>query len=244
MFKWKTFFLIELVLLIISSFLYFCLLFNLKMLEDHFLKFFIYCGVIMFFIINISFFVQKNFRFEKQNILLNFFKPLLVNYIQFYIKYYSDASLLNLFILRTIISIMAAYGSLSLFILDNIFNYSALFSLLPIYLCILLLIIPERFLLLIKIFHFLPIMKSKSTKLTERIYSNYSFFYKLDKYTMVFWIIGFILLAILMFILASLSKLFSLKIIFSLLFFITLEILIYPKIIKEANKILNFFNNF
>jgi hypothetical protein len=99
-------------------------------------------------------------------------------------------------------------------------------------------------LLLIKIFHFLPIMKSKSTKLTERIYSNYSFFYKLDKYTMVFWIIGFILLAILMFILASLSKLFSLKIIFSLLFFITLEILIYPKIIKEANKILNFFNNF
>lgn len=244
MFKWKTFFLIELVLLIISSFLYFCLLFNLKMLEDYFLKFFIYCGVIMFFIINISFFVQKNFRFEKQNILLNFFKPLLVNYIQFYIKYYSDASLLNLFILRTIISIMAAYGSLSLFILDNIFNYSVLFSLLPIYLCILLLIIPERFLLLIKIFHFLPIMKSKSTKLTERIYSNYSFFYKLDKYTMVFWIIGFILLAILMFILASLSKLFSLKIIFSLLFFITLEILIYPKIIKEANKILNFFNNF
>lgn len=244
MFKWKTFFLIELVLLIISSFLYFCLLFNLKMLEDYFLKFFIYCGVIMFFIINISFFVQKNFRFEKQNILLNFFKPLLVNYIQFYIKYYSDASLLNLFILRTIISIMAAYGSLSLFILDNIFNYSVLFSLLPIYLCILLLIIPERFLLLMKIFHFLPIMKSKSTKLTERIYSNYSFFYKLDKYTMVFWIIGFILLAILMFILASLSKLFSLKIIFSLLFFITLEILIYPKIIKEANKILNFFNNF
>lgn len=245
MVKWRCYFLIESTIFIISSFLYFYSFSHPKILVETFaFKFLIYCGIGLFFLINIisTFIMQDNLKFDKFNNIFSFLKYLLKDYRHFYIKYYYDALLMNLLVLRTIGSIIAGYGSLSLFIMDSAFNYSAFFSLLPIYLCILLLIIPERILLLMKIFYFLPVRKPKSTQSTERFSLMYLHYSKLDRYSEKCWIISFMLLAAIAFILASFSKLFSLKILFSLTFCILLEISIYPKIIKEVNKIIDFFN--